>query len=165
MWGRAARTTSPSVRSSIRSTPWVEGCWGPMLRIISSVSMSSTRQPYSPAVLRASLLIDVPVGGREVERAHADLLPGHRALGHLLRRLDVHAVVEVRIHPVLAQGMADPVVGQEHPPQVAVAVEDEPEEVVGLALVPVRHRPRAPYGGQLPLFPPRVHPQHGAGAL
>src|SRR5712692_7192331 len=149
MWGRAARTTSPSVRSSIRSTPWVEGCWGPMLRIISSVSMSSTRQPYSPAVLRVSLIIDVAVGGRDVERAHADLLSGHRALGHLRRRLDVHAVVEVRIHPVLAQGVADPVVGQEDPPHVAVAVEDHPEEVVGLTFVPVRHRPRALDGGQV----------------
>ncbi len=41
MWGRAALTTSPSVRSSTRSTPWVAGCWGPIWMTISSVSRSS----------------------------------------------------------------------------------------------------------------------------
>jgi hypothetical protein len=50
MCGRAARTTSPSVRSSIRSTPWVDGCCGPMLRIISSVSMSSCDQSVTGVV-------------------------------------------------------------------------------------------------------------------
>ena len=44
MCGRAAFTISPSVRSSTRSTPWVAGCCGPMLRIISSVSISDGSQ-------------------------------------------------------------------------------------------------------------------------
>src|SRR5688572_27201492 len=121
MWGRAARTTSPSVRSSMRSTPWVDGCCGPMLRIISSLSRSSRRQPKPPPtsgvpvvpLSNTPLLIDVRVVGREVEGPHADLLAGEEALRHLLRRADVHAVVELGVHPVLAQGMAFPVVGQE----------------------------------------------------
>src|SRR5437899_2147967 len=34
--------TSPSVRSTSRSTPWVLGCCGPMLRSISSVRTSNS---------------------------------------------------------------------------------------------------------------------------
>ena len=49
MCGRAAFTTSPSVRSSTRSTPWVAGCWGPIWRIISSVSRASGSQGSSRA--------------------------------------------------------------------------------------------------------------------
>src|SRR5579883_353426 len=33
----ASRITSPSALITKRSTPWVEGCWGPMLSVISSV--------------------------------------------------------------------------------------------------------------------------------
>src|SRR5687768_1732399 len=117
MWGRAARTTSPSVRSSMRSTPWVDGCCGPMFRIISSLSRSSSLQPMPPPasgvpvvpLAARSLVIHVPVGGREVEGADADLLAGQEALRHLLRRPDVHAVVELGVHPVLAQRVPFPV--------------------------------------------------------
>ena len=47
--------TSPSSSITIRSTPWVAGCWGPMLRIISSVwnspaGMMSTPPPRTSAV-------------------------------------------------------------------------------------------------------------------
>ena len=35
-------TNSPSSSSMSRSTPWVEGCWGPMLMIIVSSSGRST---------------------------------------------------------------------------------------------------------------------------
>src|SRR5687768_9989808 len=107
MWGRAARTTSPSVRSSMRSTPWVDGGCGPMLRIISSLSRSSSRQP----MLATSLHVDMGVVGGEVEGADADLLAGQEALRHLLGRADVHAVVELGVHPVLAQRVPLPVVG------------------------------------------------------
>src|SRR5262249_48625995 len=34
----ASRMTSPSALTTKRSTPWVLGCCGPMLRVISSVS-------------------------------------------------------------------------------------------------------------------------------
>ena len=36
MIGLQRVTVSPSSSSSSRSTPWVEGCWGPMLMIMRS---------------------------------------------------------------------------------------------------------------------------------
>src|SRR6266545_2330503 len=48
---------SPSSSRMIRSTPWVEGCWGPMLRIISSVRSgpSATTSMPPPRSIQASL--------------------------------------------------------------------------------------------------------------
>src|SRR5262245_26050599 len=40
MTGLTSTTVSPSSVSSSRSTPWVEGCWGPML--ISIISVRNT---------------------------------------------------------------------------------------------------------------------------
>src|ERR1700681_706139 len=34
MSGIMRTTVSPSISSSTRSTPWVDGCWGPMFRIM-----------------------------------------------------------------------------------------------------------------------------------
>src|SRR5215469_1002215 len=34
MSGSAATTVSPSSSSKTRNTPWVDGCWGPILRTI-----------------------------------------------------------------------------------------------------------------------------------
>src|SRR4051812_12143944 len=119
MCGRAAFTTSPSVRSSMRSTPCVEGCCGPMFKIISSASRSASpvqsRLPLSIRVVLAMELLTgrVPIGRCHVEGTYADLLATHRALRHLRRRLHVHAVVELGIHPVLAERVPLPVVGQE----------------------------------------------------
>jgi hypothetical protein len=51
MPARASVTVSPSISRMSRSTPWVEGCWGPMLTTMrSSLSevASSTRSFQSP---------------------------------------------------------------------------------------------------------------------
>ena len=37
MYGMQSVITSPSSFSMRRSTPWVDGCWGPMLTYISSI--------------------------------------------------------------------------------------------------------------------------------
>src|SRR5262249_57499588 len=98
MWGRAARTTSPSVRSSIRSTPWVDGCCGPMLRIISSVSKVSSHGVGANPVGSGELLLVigyVRVGRREVEGPDPDLLAAHGPLPHLPGRLHVPALLQV----------------------------------------------------------------------
>src|SRR4051812_29781884 len=116
MCGRAALTTSPSVLSSMRSTPWVDGCCGPMLRIISSVSRSSSPPPTCQSVLPvlmrevvvATLFLHVTIGRCEIERPDSDFFAAHGALGHLCRRLYAHAVVEIRVDPILAQRIADP---------------------------------------------------------
>src|SRR5262249_28090078 len=42
MCGTTSEMTSPSVRSTSRSTPWVLGCCGPMLTSISSVRTSNS---------------------------------------------------------------------------------------------------------------------------
>ena len=42
MTGLVRSTVSPSSSSINRSTPWVEGCWGPMLMIMVSSSDRST---------------------------------------------------------------------------------------------------------------------------
>ena len=46
MTGFERSTVSPSSSSMIRSTPWVDGCWGPRLRII--VSSSPKRASSAP---------------------------------------------------------------------------------------------------------------------
>ena len=74
--------TSPSSSRTTRRTPWVEGCWGPMLRIISSVG-------------------ELPAGKDLHVEATA---PDHRGdLGTLERLLlpDVHPPV------ILAEGTSD----------------------------------------------------------
>ena len=38
MKGSTACTRSPASCSTMRKTPWVLGCWGPMLIVISTVS-------------------------------------------------------------------------------------------------------------------------------
>src|SRR5258708_1598445 len=45
MIGRQWTTISPSSTSSSRSTPWVDGCWGPMLMVRSSRSSVSAIHP------------------------------------------------------------------------------------------------------------------------
>ncbi len=45
---------------------------------------------------------------------------------------------------VLAQGMPFPVIGKEDPPEIGMALEHDPEEIVGLPLVPVGCRARPP---------------------
>src|SRR5947207_11244506 len=52
------------------------------------------------------------------------------------------AVVLAREDVVLAQWIADPIVGAENAPQVRVAIEDDAEHVVSLALVPVGGAPQ-----------------------
>src|SRR5207253_6071811 len=55
--GSARTIRSPSSFSTTRSTPWVEGCCGPMLRIISSVRSgpSATTSMPPPRSIQASL--------------------------------------------------------------------------------------------------------------
>ncbi len=74
MIGLVRSTVSPSSSSIRRSTPWVDGCWGPMLMIIvsssrRSMSMSaglmklpSGRRRTAPTSRRSSLLAVLPRG-------------------------------------------------------------------------------------------------------
>ena len=47
---RACWTVSPSSSSTSRSTPCVDGCWGPMLMTMRSSCSSSINESQSPPV-------------------------------------------------------------------------------------------------------------------
>src|SRR5271155_1129284 len=129
-------TVSPSISRISRSTPCVDGCCGPMLTTIRSpgspLRAASTTwfqswpmraikvsEPSSCAVFMASSSV---VGPPLVGRGN-------------LRALVFHRDAAERV--VLALRMSLPVVGHLDAGQRRVAVEDDAEEVVGLALVPV----------------------------
>src|SRR5260370_6663443 len=97
---------SPSVRMMKRMTPWVDGCCGPMLRVISSpesvARMSSLigLSRWSRLALLGRCFVE---GGQELEHARAG---------------GVHAAVRLRLLVVLAHGMARPIVWHQDAPQV-----------------------------------------------
>src|SRR3954447_18993518 len=75
MTGSARRITSPSSSRTTRSTPWVEGCCGPMLRIISSVfrpwpsAISMSRPP--PRTIQCSAAEEKAVRSSVSIRLHS----------------------------------------------------------------------------------------------
>src|SRR6266568_104500 len=115
MIGLALTTVSPSSSSATRSTPWVEGCWGPMLRVMVSVCTVLH-------LLRRELF-----EGRRGQAAPRGVV-GERDL----------LVAE---RGVLAERPADPVLGEQDAGQVGMAGELDAAEIEVLALVPVRGRP------------------------
>src|SRR5437867_12497813 len=106
MIGRASTMVSPSSSSATRSTPWVEGCCGPMLRVMVSVRTV-------PDLLRGQLL----------ERGI-----GYAAAGRVVGERDL-LVAERR---VLAQRPAHPVPGQQDAGEPRVSGELDPVAVGGL---------------------------------
>src|SRR5262245_16303720 len=120
MIGLAASTVSPSSSSATRSTPCVDGCCGPMLSVMVSLRTVSDLLGLEPGERRRRL----PPAGRVVRER--DLLVAERR--------------------VLAERPAVPVVGEQDAREVGMPGEGDAEEVVGLALVPVRGRPHARNG-------------------
>src|ERR1700731_266040 len=105
-------TRSPSSFSFTRSTPWVDGCCGPMLRMISSAPNTVVQTSELP-FLRASVIFWRP----------------------LLPALDS----QVFTHPggvllqnviILAQRMPFPFIRQQNALQIWMAFEDDAEHVV-----------------------------------
>src|SRR5437763_5451229 len=152
MIGLARSTVSPSSSIMIRSTPWVDGCWGPMLMII--VSSSPTSMSMSPAsrAVAPSAARTMPPSSM---RRSAAVVPSRESISWVpsevsaTRRLSssVWLIVastgsggflELHRHPpdgvVLAQRMALPVLRHQDPGQVGMAGEADPEHVEGLAL-------------------------------
>src|SRR5690242_9353173 len=97
--------TSPLTLMRRSHSPWVDGCWGPMLIHISAILPPLPRLPE---------------------------------------------------FVVLAQRVADPVVGQQHAAQVGVARELHAHEVELLALEPVGAAPHEGGGGHLGVEPVAV---------
>src|SRR4030042_2382112 len=65
MTGTTRRTTSLSTASFSRRTPWVLGCWGPMLR---SISLNATVPPSKGEVLAKRMTFELV---RHVDAAQA----------------------------------------------------------------------------------------------
>src|SRR5512136_441494 len=103
MWGMTSTTISPSTTSSSRSTPCVDGCWGPMLRTISSVRMGLPVDVVRTCGVGAVRSVISGMSGA-----------GAASVG------DLHPVVELRHLEVLAERVAGVVLGQEDPPEVRV---------------------------------------------
>src|SRR3990167_3892885 len=116
-------TVSPSRRRMTRSTPWVLGCWGPMLMMSSSVP--GTTEERSTRVEDSTSNITRPPS------IAVFLAPG----------LGVHPLPPPLQGVFLAEGVAAPVLGDEDAPQVRVALEGHPEQVVHLPLHPVGPAP------------------------
>src|SRR5580765_6957527 len=106
MMGFALSTVSPSSSSTTRSTPCVDGCCGPMFRVMVSVRTVS------------HLL------GREL----LEIRIGHRAVGRVVRERDF-LVAERRI---LAERPAFPGLGQQDAREIGMALEYDAVEIVGL---------------------------------
>src|SRR5690606_29488635 len=142
--GLLRRTVSPSSSSMSRSTPCVDGCWGPMLMIMvsSSDAVVSARAATSASDIRrtdptsrisspavAPLRGPISCEPSEVRAASWEMLmssPG------VLDALELHR--DGADGMVLAQRVALPVLGHEDPGQVGMADELDPEHVVHLAL-------------------------------
>src|SRR5687768_14883620 len=109
--GMQLSTVSPSSSMSRRSTPWVEGCCGPMFRIMVPESVR-----VSESMTMLSALLTTAHGTVELDRLFSE-------------------------REVFAQRVSFPVVGHQDAAQVGVAVEADAEHVVDLALGPVRGGP------------------------
>ena len=152
MIGLARSTVSPSSSIMIRRTPWVDGCWGPMLMIM--VSSSPTSMSMSP-VSR----VVAPSGRRRAApssmRRSAACVPSRESISWVpsevsaTRRVSssVELIVastgsrgflELHRHPpdrvVLSQRMTLPVLGHQDPREIGMAGEADAEHVEGLAL-------------------------------
>src|SRR6476646_4989794 len=103
MIGRALTTVSPSSSSATRSTPWVEGCCGPMFKVMVSVRT------------------DLHLPGVELLQFRR----GHGARGRVVRERHLF-VAERRI---LAQRPAHPVLGQENARQLGMPGELDAVEI------------------------------------
>src|SRR5579859_1139385 len=134
MTGRQWTITSPSRTSSSRNTPWVDGCWGPMLTVSSSRSAPSTRSFVDGGAL--SVVAIQPPRDREVDGLCAERLGA-------------------------PQRVAAPLVGQQDPPEIGMVLELDTEQVEQLALVPVCAGHDARDAGGFTISA-RLQPQPGA---
>src|SRR5256885_16604823 len=127
MTGFTRFTCSPSRSAMRRSTPCGDGWWGPKL----TVSSSPPKAPGCPVCVTVT---PWPVAS-SIDKASG-----------LLRRRQPRLVLFRELHRLAADGVvaaqrvSDPVVGHEDSRQLGMAVEDDSEHVVRLALVPVGGR-------------------------
>ena len=152
MIGLVRSTVSPSSSSMSRSTPWVDGCCGPMLMIMVSLvgvgrllgerggvglGQAQHRSRARAAARRrrrpcAGAISWAPSAVRST-RSVVVVIGGHRGWSSGVRgALELHRDAPDGV--VLAQRVAVPVLGHEDAGEVGVAVEADAEHVEHLAL-------------------------------
>src|SRR4051812_36490011 len=101
MSGTAFLMISPSMVRAMRSTPWVDGCWGPMLMNIWSVLIPPTVSLFAGAAGVWRSLIEAVL---DVDVVFAQGMPlqeiGGQDLGQVRMALVVHAE-QVEVLPLL----------------------------------------------------------------
>src|SRR5512143_1408532 len=117
MSGIASFMTSPSARTTKRSTPCVDGCCGPMERVMSSVTTPPSASERCTSTSNPARLI----ASSDLEQAFP-------------RRRD--AVVLLGLDEVLAERMARPILRHQDAAQVRMPLERDAEQVEHLALLP-----------------------------
>src|SRR5271157_2025831 len=136
MSGTALTTFSPSSSRSTRSTPWVEGCCGPMLRTIVLVVPSAVSTVVMGSQSAKRNL--VPFQPNRPRNANAD--PGqvasNRANGHLLHRVGTALAFALR-RKIAAERRTFKALWQEDAAQVRVAGKLDAEEIKNLAFEPI----------------------------
>src|SRR5207244_2814218 len=184
MTGLLRRTVSPSSSIMSRSTPWVDGCWGPMLMIIVSSGLTSMlRSPGSrvtpsgsrstapcsssssadSVALRGAISwapSDVSIDSDRASCSRVLIRFSSTGLGWVLE-LNGDATHGV----VLSQRMTLPVLRHEDAGEVGVALEADAHHVEDLSLHGVGPRVEAKERRHHGLGPGDLHPQPDAAAL
>src|ERR1700735_566325 len=119
-------TRSPSSFSFTRSTPWVEGCCGPMFNIISSAP-STVVLTFVSSVVRGSLICLLAALDAQV-------------LANPIRILLQYVVI-------FAQRISLPLIRHQNARQFRVAFEHNPKHVETFAFEPVCGRPDFAHAG------------------
>src|SRR6185436_8546307 len=132
MSGVAFTTISPSSTNSRRSTPCVDGCCGPIEIVI---CVSSGRSTISNCGGIVAELINI---SRGCHGKKTDLLKAIRFVTPQWK--------------IFAQCMSLPIVGQQDPSQIRMAVEDHAKQIECLALVPVCCLPNARHARHVRVF-------------
>src|SRR5688572_11511665 len=132
MIGLDRKTVSPSSSNMSRSTPWVDGCDGPMLMIMRSSSRGPRGAVSSPAASRSDMRRTAEESRRRARSSDevsvvVVIASTGRGSGFELHRNAADGVV-------LAQRVADPVFGHQYAREIGVIVELDAEHVVDLAL-------------------------------
>src|SRR5919109_3034794 len=151
MTGWASSIISPSSVTITRSPPWVAGCWGPTFSVMSWVRSSRS------ALSRTMMPTPVPSAAW---KAAPPLLSSSVAMALLPRLLGPRPGLGLpgQQGELLAQREALELLRQQQLGQVRVAVEADPEQLGGLALVPVGAGPQVVDAGELPAVPRHQRP-------
>src|SRR5208337_3463882 len=120
MSGTALTTFSPSSSRSTRSTPWVEGCCGPMLRAIVLVVPSAVSTVVMESQSAKRNLVPFQPNRPRNANAYAVQVAGNRPNEHLLHRVGTALAFALR-RKITAERRTFKTFGKEDAAQIRVA--------------------------------------------